>query len=273
MISDDLFILEAIKYILPHYFIFTILGVTLLSIARLFLLAIAMIIISLVACIYSVFRPFHRNNVYLTCRFLGKLTALMGVSVEVRIPESVKHLGPVVYVANHQNNYDVLTLANAIQPGTVSVGKKSLVWIPFFGLMYWLTGNILIDRQNKSKSFGTIELTAHKIRKKKLSIWMFPEGTRSRGRGLLRFKTGAFRTASKAGVPIIPVCASNQHGTIKLGRWRNSKIIIELLDPIYIEEGDKDIRQVADKTHAVMEQKISELNIEISSYNKQHNIK
>jgi 1-acyl-sn-glycerol-3-phosphate acyltransferase len=205
--------------------------------------------------------------VFYTCKIVGKLTALIGVSVEVRIPENLKKLGPVVYAANHQNNYDVMTLANAIQPGTVSVGKKSLVWIPFFGLMYWLTGNILIDRQNKSKAFGTIELTANKVRKKKLSIWMFPEGTRSRGRGLLRFKTGAFRTAFKAGVPVIPVCASNQVGNIKLGRWHNSKVIIELLEPIYIEN-EKDIRGVADETYALMTKKIDELNLEISSYNK-----
>jgi 1-acyl-sn-glycerol-3-phosphate acyltransferase len=205
--------------------------------------------------------------VFYTCKIVGKLTALIGVSVEVRIPENLKKLGPVVYAANHQNNYDVMTLANAIQPGTVSVGKKSLVWIPFFGLMYWLTGNILIDRQNKSKAFGTIELTANKVRKKKLSIWMFPEGTRSRGRGLLRFKTGAFRTAFKAGVPIIPVCASNQVGNIKLGRWHNSKVIIELLEPIYIEN-EKDIRGIADETYALMTKKIDELNLEISSYNK-----
>lgn len=204
---------------------------------------------------------------FYTCKIVGKLTALIGVSVEVRIPENLKKLGPVVYAANHQNNYDVMTLANAIQPGTVSVGKKSLVWIPFFGLMYWLTGNILIDRQNKSKAFGTIELTANKVRKKKLSIWMFPEGTRSRGRGLLRFKTGAFRTAFKAGVPVIPVCASNQVGNIKLGRWHNSKVIIELLEPIYIEN-EKDIRGIADETYALMTKKIDELNLEISSYNK-----
>ncbi|MGB0937166.1 MAG: 1-acylglycerol-3-phosphate O-acyltransferase [Colwellia sp.] len=226
-----------------------------------------MILISVFSCVYSLLRPFHRDNVYYTCQFVGKLTALVGVSVEVKVPDSVKDIGPVVYVANHQNNYDVMTLANAILPGTVSVGKKSLVWIPFFGLMYWLTGNILIDRQNKSKAFGTIELTANKVRKKKLSIWMFPEGTRSRGRGLLRFKTGAFRTAYKAGVPIVPVCASNQVGNIKLGRWHNTKVVIELLDPIYIDK-EENIRDFADDTHRLMANKIDELNLEISSYNK-----
>ena len=233
-----------------------------------------LLVICILSSIYCVFRPFHRNNVHFTSKFLGMVTKVLGFSVEVRIPDSLKNIGPVVYTANHQNNYDIFTMANAVQPGTVSVGKKSLAWIPFFGQMYWLTGNILIDRKNKTKALGTIDLTANKIKEKNLSIWMFPEGTRSRGRGLLPFKTGAFRTAAKAGVPIVPICASNQVGTIKLGRWNNGKLIIELLDPIYIEGDARDtIRDVANETHALMDKKINDLNSEISSYNKQHNIK
>jgi 1-acyl-sn-glycerol-3-phosphate acyltransferase len=94
---------------------------------------------------------------------------------------------------------------------------------------------------------------------------MFPEGTRSRGRGLLPFKTGAFRTAIQAGVPIVPICASNQEGSIKLGRWNNGKIIVEILDPIYItENGERNARIIADHTHALMKEKISQLDKEIA---------
>ena len=202
---------------------------------------------------------------YHTSRFLGKVTKLLGFDVEVRIPESVKNIGPVVYVANHQNSYDVFTMASAVQPGTVTVGKKSLKWIPIFGQMYWLTGNILIDRKNTSKAMNTMNVTANKIIKDKLSVWMFPEGTRSRGRGLLPFKTGAFRTAELANVPIVPVCASNQEGTIKMGRWNNGKIIIELLDPIYItDEKGSGVRKAIDHTHALMIEKIRQLDEEIA---------
>jgi len=195
---------------------------------------------------------------------LGKITKVLGFDVEVRIPESVKNIGPVIYVANHQNSYDVFTMANAVQPSTVSVGKKSLKWIPIFGQMYWLTGNILIDRNNTSKAMGFINLTAAKIKEKKLSIWMFPEGTRSRGRGLLPFKSGAFRTAALANVPIVPICASNQEGTIKLGRWDNGKIIIEFLDPIYIlENNPSSARNAADQAYTLMKAKIKQLDEEI----------
>ncbi|MCW8864298.1 MAG: 1-acylglycerol-3-phosphate O-acyltransferase [Colwellia sp.] len=237
-----------------------------LAFFRFILMSIAFIFVCVASCLYCLIRPFHRNNVHHTARYLGKITKLLGFEVEVRLPESIKNLGPAVYVANHQNNYDVFTMANAVQPGTVSVGKKSLKWIPLFGQMYWLTGNILIDRKNTSKAMGTISLTAKKIKENKLSVWMFPEGTRSRGRGLLPFKTGAFRTAVQAGVPIVPICGSCQHQTIDLSRWDNGKIIIEVLEPIYIDDGSREtIRMVADKTHALMQEKINQLNEELTN--------
>jgi 1-acyl-sn-glycerol-3-phosphate acyltransferase len=194
---------------------------------------------------------------------LGKVSKLLGLEIEIRIPTSVKNLGPAVYIANHQNSYDIFTISGAVQKNTVSVGKKSLKWIPFFGQMYWLTGNILIDRKNSNKALNTIALTAKKIQEKQLSVWLFPEGTRSYGRGLLPFKTGAFRTAIQAEVPLVPVCASNTHKTINLNRWDNGKMIIEFLEPITLStDGTESIREITNNTHSIMKDKINQLSTE-----------
>lgn len=198
---------------------------------------------------------------------MGSIHKLLGLQIEIRIPDEVKKLGSVVYIANHQNNYDLFTVSNAVQPGTVSVGKQSLKWIPFFGQMYWLTGNILIDRKNTSKAMGTIALTAEKIQEKGLSVWLFPEGTRSYGRGLMPFKTGAFRTAALADVPVVPICSSNQHGSIKLNRWNNGKIIIEFLPPLKVlAETKEEIRALANQVRENMANKLEEISIEAGSH-------
>ncbi|WP_348650726.1 1-acylglycerol-3-phosphate O-acyltransferase [Thalassomonas sp. RHCl1] len=197
---------------------------------------------------------------------LGRFSKIIGLEVEIRMPDSVKAMGPAVYIANHQNNYDLFTISGAVPKNTVSVGKKSLKWIPFFGQMYWLTGNILIDRKNSSKAMNTIAVTAAKIREKKLSVWLFPEGTRSNGRGLLPFKTGAFRTAVQADVPIVPVCVSNLHGVIKLNRWNNGKMIIEFQEPIELDcDKRESIRLLAQKTHGRMLKRINEISHEVGT--------
>ncbi|KGQ13472.1 1-acyl-sn-glycerol-3-phosphate acyltransferase [Beauveria bassiana D1-5] len=160
----------------------------------------------------------------------------------------------------------MVTAANIVQPPTVTVGKKSLVWIPFFGQLYWLTGNLLIDRDNRAKAHGTISQVVEQIRKRNVSIWMFPEGTRSRGRGLLPFKTGAFHAAIAAGVPIIPVCVSNTSNKIKLNRWNNGLVIVEMLPPLDTSAYGKDqVRKLATDCRELMMAKIDELNQEVAA--------
>ncbi len=237
-----------------------------LAFARIILMTIALVFICVCSILLCIVRPFHRNNVYHTAKYLGKITKILGLDVELRIPDSVKNSSPVVYICNHQNSYDIFTAPNAVLPNTVSVGKKSLKWIPFFGQMYWLTGNILIDRKNTNKAMNTIALTAKKINEKNISVWLFPEGTRSNGRGLLPFKTGAFRTALQANVPIVPICASNMHKKVVLNRWDNGKMIIEFMEPVSLDGVNKDkVRAIANTTREQMLVKLEQINKEAES--------
>ncbi len=237
-----------------------------LAVIRLIILALALGLISIYTCLFSLFRPFHPNNVRHAAGLLGKLSKVIGLEVEVRIPFDLAEVGPVVFVCNHQNSYDIFTVSGAVRDNTVSIGKKSLKWIPFFGQMYWLTGNILIDRNNSNKAINTIDFAATKIKEKGLSVWLFPEGTRSYGRGLLPFKTGAFRTAQQANVPIIPVCASNTHGVIDLNRWNNGKMIIEYMPPVMLDQtGKVNVRESANQVRESMLTKIIEISREVGT--------
>lgn len=241
-----------------------------LAFFRILLVTIALVLICFFSCVFCLFRPFHKNNAHLTCIYLGKVTKLLGLEVELRIPESIKYIESVVYVCNHQNTWDMFILAKAVRKNTVSVGKKSLIWMPFFGQMYWLTGNILIDRKNSNKAKDTIAQTANKINDDGLSVWLFPEGTRSYGKGILPFKTGAFRTAQQANVPIVPICASSS-ADIKLNRWNNGKIIIEFMEPIQVnEENGESIKSLAQQAQQTITEKFNELNEEVqNSYSEE----
>ena len=106
---------------------------------------------------------------------------------------------------------------------------------------------------------------ARRINEDNLSIWMFPEGTRSRGRGLLPFKTGAFHAAIAAGVPIVPVVCSTTHNKIDLNRWDNGTVICEMLEPIDVSGYSREnVRELAEHCHDVMQNRIAELDREIA---------
>ncbi len=104
-----------------------------LAIIRVISIFIYFIVANLLLILMCVVRPFHRDNVYVIGKVYGVMSKLAGINVELRVPDSVKHGGPFVFVANHQNSYDLITVCMSAQKGVVTVGKKSLIWIPVFG--------------------------------------------------------------------------------------------------------------------------------------------
>lgn len=236
-----------------------------LLILRFIIVVIYSILVCVFGCIYCLFSPRNPRHVATFGHLFGRLAPVLGLKVEKRKPADAETWGSAIYIGNHQNNYDMVTAATIVQPPTVTVGKKSLLWVPFFGLLYWLTGNLLIDRNNRTKAHGTIAQVVSQIKKRKISVWMFPEGTRSRGRGLLPFKTGAFHAAIAAGVPIIPVCVSNTSNKINLNRLNNGLVIVEMLPPIDVSRWEKEqVRDLAAHCHELMAAKIAELDKEVA---------
>ncbi|MGK9173903.1 1-acylglycerol-3-phosphate O-acyltransferase [Yokenella regensburgei] len=236
-----------------------------LFIIRVIIVVIYSILVCVFGCLYCLLSPRNPKHVATFGHMFGRLAPVFGLKVEQRLPQDYANFGKAIYIANHQNNYDMVTASNIVQPPTVTVGKKSLLWVPFFGLLYWLTGNLLIDRNNRAKAHGTIAQVVKHIQKRNISVWMFPEGTRSRGRGLLPFKTGAFHAAIAAGVPVIPVCVSTTSNKINLNRIKNGLVIVEMLPPVDTSGYGKDqIRELAAHCHELMAKKIGELDKEVA---------
>lgn len=234
-----------------------------LKLARIIAIAIASIIISVIGTLYAFIHFRHPSTVGTVAKMYASMHKLVGLNVIYRPrPEFTQ---PAIYIANHQNNYDMLTIAGIVPPRTVTIGKKSLIWIPFFGLVYWATGNIFINREKRSSAISTMNKVSEIIQERQISIWMFPEGTRSRGRGLLPFKSGAFHTAIAAGVPIVPIVCSSLHNKVDLNRWDNGTVICESLAPIETTGYDRNnIKELIEKCHRMMAAKIADLDAEIA---------
>lgn len=238
-----------------------------LKLIRILLVLIYSIVISVVGVFYALIRFRNPNCVGEIARWYSYMHKLVGINL-VRRPKNVARK-PAIYIANHQNNYDMVTISSMVPEKTVTIGKRSLIWIPFFGLVYWATGNIFINREKRSSAISTMAKVGEIIQKRQISIWMFPEGTRSRGRGLLPFKTGAFHTAIAAGVPIIPIVCSTLHKKVDLNRWDNGTVICEELDPIDTSGYNRDnLKELIEHCHAVMQNRIAELDAEIAVLDK-----
>jgi len=113
--------------------------------------------------------------------------------------------GPAVVIMNHQSNFDPLLQGPVYPKNAIIIGKKELLKIPLWGRLFHASNNIMVDRQAKGKNSSSIDLSVERLQNDDCYIWIFPEGTRSQGGRMTPFKSGAFKMAIRAQVPIIPM--------------------------------------------------------------------
>lgn len=201
-----------------------------LLVVRILIIVILLAVVSALSSIVFLLRPFHPNNVFLVSRILNVAYPILGLKLNVTGREHIYKHRPCVAISNHQTSLDVFLGTALVPPHMVSMGKKSLRLIPIFGQMYWLSGNVLIDRGNKRKAMDLMDKVAEEMHERDLSLWIMPEGTRSYGRGILPFKRGAFYLAKKANVPLVPVIISD-YANLNFRKWKSGTINVSILPP------------------------------------------
>jgi 1-acyl-sn-glycerol-3-phosphate acyltransferase len=139
---------------------------------------------------------------------------------------------PFVVVSNHESFADILLISHL--PWEMKwLSKAELFRIPIMGWMMWLVGDVPVKR-----GFGPSAVEAmarcRKSLENRVSVMIFPEGTRSRTSDLLPFKDGAFRLAIEAGVPILPLAVSGTGTALRKHDWRfgRSDAEVRVLDPV-----------------------------------------
>lgn len=208
---------------------------------------------------FFLFRPRHRNNLYLlthTMCIVGKW--ILGIKLTVYNKEGLYKDTPCIYMANHQSLFDMFVFGDWFPKDAFIVGKKSLKKIPFFGWTFSLSGNVYIDRNNKEKSINTMASAEKEIIEKKRSLFIFPEGTRSNGKGLGKFKKGAFHVSINTGRPLLPLVSTDY--VLKLNKITSASIKVTVLEPIYIKAADlleKSIEEVENRYKAAQKAMLS----------------
>ncbi|MBK5007547.1 1-acyl-sn-glycerol-3-phosphate acyltransferase [Pseudomonas sp. S60] len=199
---------------------------------RMFLLGLHFLAVGAVGLVIGLCRPFNPANSRVFARLYSvPATWLMRVKVKAEVGPLWDQPPGCVIVANHQSNFDLFVLGQVVPQRTVAIGKKSLGWIPLFGQLFWLGGNVLVDRKNAYQARKALQKTT-RVLQNGTSIWIFPEGTRNPGDTLLAFKKGAFHMAIAAGVPIVPVCVSRYARRLDLNSWHPRTVSVRSLPPI-----------------------------------------
>lgn len=206
----------------------------------------------------------HKNDRNLTHRYASLLSAgfVKTLHLEHRVEnrERLMATQPCVYLANHRSNMDIPVLCGLFPPGTVIIGKRAVLKIPLLGYIFRRGKNIDIDRSNQQDAYRGIAKAEQAITADRLSVWVFPEGTRNFGT-MRKFKKGAFHMAKNAGVPLVPLVCAVPGGWVDGGRMHLSSLntiavrVLEPIDPARFET----VNELIDYTWNLMKSELEAL--------------
>lgn len=172
---------------------------------------------------YAVGRWFRRLAVVSTA--LNPLWTFRTSGVRIRDPRR-----PYVVVSNHESIADIFLLSHL--PWEMKwLSKQAVFRVPVVGWMMRMARDVRVRRRNAESRADAVERLRDRLRTK-VSVMIFPEGTRSVTDELLPFRNGAFRLAIETGVPVLPVAVAGTRdalprGSLLLGRARAEARVLE----------------------------------------------
>lgn len=139
---------------------------------------------------------------------------------------------PYVVVANHESYADIF-LISCFPWEMKWLSKDTMFKIPCMGWMMQMAGDIKLIRGKRESAVDAIRQCRDRLAKK-VSIMIFPEGTRSRDWEMLPFKDGAFRLAIEAGAPILPIAVAGTRSAMAKGTFQflPARALAQALEPI-----------------------------------------
>jgi len=170
---------------------------------------------------------------------------------------------PYMVVANHESFVDILLISHL--PFEMKwLAKSDFFSYPLIGWLMRMAGDIRLVRSDRASRTDVLDQMADRLAKK-VSVMVFPEGTRSASGDLGNFRDGAFKVALEAGVPILPLAVIGTRDALVKHDWRfgTSHAEVRVLDPIPHDEA-MDVATLRDHTRAVIAAALEQLRAERS---------
>lgn len=162
-----------------------------------------------------------------------RLLWLAGAKVEVSGQQNLPDRA-AVYVGDHQGNFDVPVMLACVGAPRGLIAKAELGRLPLVRVWMRHLHCLFVDRRNPRAGAETLRQGAELL-KSGHGLTIFPEGTRSRGGAVGQFQGGAFRIASMAGAPIVPVTIEGTHRLMESNkgmRIRPAEVRVTIHPPV-----------------------------------------
>ena len=174
---------------------------------------------------------FYRNLIRV---YVEALVPIAGVRLHTSGAEKLPTDGRFLLVCNHLCLADPVLLLHCFPKGQLAfITKKE-------NQQMFLVGKVMhkilcqpLDRENDRAALKTILKCIQLIKDDEVSIGVFPEGYTSRDGKLHHFRSGVFKVAQKADVPIVVCTLQNTQNIFKnMAKLKKTDVELHLVDVI-----------------------------------------
>tara|TARA_R110002073_G_scaffold245044_5_gene407572 strand:- start:114775 stop:115587 length:813 start_codon:yes stop_codon:yes gene_type:complete len=131
------------------------------------------------------------------------LLGLQGVDVEIVNPEFLAGRKPRLVFLNHTSQLDMFLMGSIFPSYGTTLFKREILFVPFFGWAIFAFDVPTINRKNLAKAIASLERVAKLVTERSATVFISPEGTRSRDGKLGPFKKGPFHLAAQLDATIV----------------------------------------------------------------------
>lgn len=191
---------------------------------------------------------------------LPTVIGILRVKVEYEGLEKLPEEGKILFVCNHQHDFDPAIMINAFPDSKISfIGKKDIYTeMPFIAKAMHRLECLPIDRENDREAAKTIIKAIKRLKDNETSIGLFPEGYTSKTAELLPFRNGSLKIALKSGAPVAVCVIDNMKGIHKRIFLRKTVVKFKLVDVIENERyKDMNTNELGDMIHEMMEKTLN----------------
>ncbi len=193
----------------------------------------------------------------------------IGIRMVQENPSTMTEPAARVMIINHPATLDVVWAAAILPPRCFGIGKRELMYIPFFNLVWYILGFVFLDRGNSQEAIRDLERVYARMHNERLTVMLAPEGTRSKDGSMGPFKKGAFQLAMHARVKIHPIVVAGAYECMPKHRFVPfpGEIRIRYLEPIDTKEWSADhldehieaVRQSMNENYISMSQMVAKI--------------
>ena len=228
-------------------------------------LALCLVVwLPLVAAVRLVTMPFDKGRYAAGWLFRRQAVVIQALNPLWRFRTHGEHPAdmrrPYVVVANHQSFVDMLLISHL--PWEMKwLSKSEFFKLPFIGWQMALAGDVKLVRGDAKSTVAAMQDCADRL-DKRVSVMIFPEGTRSPTGALGEFKDGAFRLAVDKQLPILPLVVHGTRSALRKHDWRFgvSNADVYVLDPIETAGMTRrDVESLRERTRDLIATKLAEI--------------